>query len=220
MVPPPDAVVGRHGPRAPSSFQRHIGFGNSSPISCPPIANGVATFGCDMEAGDNLVKGATGGAHSQLATEEGSGPLRKVMVHQIVKLGSKMQPEPPVLPSNLLVASSTVHLLKLPMRVHRACGAEGQYSESCSCLASASWKPVPASAWNGMCTESCGDAASAAVALVDSGALHSCVSAELVSRFSLPVKPGGNMEVTLADVSQVEVSQTCCIPLVVCFGDC
>ena len=79
---------------------------------------------------------------------------------------------------------------------------------------------MPASAWNGMCTESCGDAASAAVALVDSGALHSCVSAELVSRFSLPVKPGGDMELTIADGSQLEVSQMCCVPLVVCPGDC
>ena len=79
---------------------------------------------------------------------------------------------------------------------------------------------MPASARNGMCTESCGDAAAAAVALVDSWALHSFVSAELVSKFSLPVKPGGNMEVTLADGSQVEVLLTCCAPLVVCSGDC
>ena len=79
---------------------------------------------------------------------------------------------------------------------------------------------MPASAWNGMCTESCGDAASAAVALVDSGALHSFVSTELVSKFSLPVNPGGNMEVTLADGSQVEVSQTCYVFLLVCSGAC
>ena len=71
-----------------------------------------------------------------------------------------------------------------------------------------------------MCTESCGDAASSAVALVDSGATHSFVSAALLSQFSLPVKPGGDMEATLADGSQVEVSQTCCVPLVVCSGDC
>ena len=51
-------------------------------------------------------------------------------------------------------------------------------------------------------------------------ATHSFVSAVLVSKFSLPVKPGGDMEVTLADGSQVEVSQTCCVPLVVCSGDC
>ena len=70
-----------------------------------------------------------------------------------------------------------------------------------------------------MCTESCGDAASSAVALVDSGSMHSFVSAVLVSKFSLPVKLGGDMEVTLADGSQVEVSQTCCVPLVVCSGD-
>ena len=79
---------------------------------------------------------------------------------------------------------------------------------------------MPAFAWNGMCTESCGDAASAAVALVDSGASHSFVSTELVSRFSLPVNPGGDMEVTVADGSQVEVSQMCCVPLVVRSGDC
>ena len=79
---------------------------------------------------------------------------------------------------------------------------------------------MPASALNGMCTEPCGDAAAAAVALVYSGASHSFVSAELVSKFSLPVKPGGDMEVTLSDGSQVEVSQTCCVPLVVCSGDC
>ena len=79
---------------------------------------------------------------------------------------------------------------------------------------------MPASAWNGMCTESYGDAAFSAVALVDSGATHSFVSAELVSRFNLPVKTGGDMEVTLADGSQVEASLTCCIPLVMCSEDC
>ena len=184
VVPPPDAVVGRYGARAPGHCQHHIGLGDSSPISPLPIANGIATFGCDMGAGDNLVRGATGGAHSQPASEESSGSLQKAMVHQSVKLGSKMQPELPVLPGNLSVASSTVHLLRLPMRVHRACGSEGQCAESCSCLTSASWKPVPASAWNGMCTESCGDAASSAVALVDSGVTHSFVSAALVSKFS------------------------------------
>ena len=85
---------------------------------------------------------------------------------------------------------------------------------------SASWKPVPASAWNGMCTASCGNAASSAMALVNSGAMHNLVSTELVSRFNLPVKPGGDMEVTLADGSHVEASQTCFVPLDVCSGDC
>ena len=70
-----------------------------------------------------------------------------------------------------------------------------------------------------MCTDSCGDATSSAVALVDSGTTHNFVSAALVSKFSLPVKPGGDMHVTLADGSQVEVSQTCCVPLVVYSGD-
>ena len=81
MVPPPDAVVGRHGPRAPGLCQRRVGFGDSSPFSPPAIADGIATFGCDIGAGDNLVRGTTGGAHSQLATEESSGPFLKVMVH-------------------------------------------------------------------------------------------------------------------------------------------
>ena len=105
------------------------------------------------------------------------------------------------------------------MHIRRACGSEGQCLESCSCLNSASWKPVPASTWNGLCTDSCGEAASSAVALVDSGATHSFVSAALVSKYNLPMKLGGDMEVTLADGSQVEVSQTCCVPLVVCSGD-
>ena len=133
-----------------------------------------------MGAGDNLVRGATGGTHCQPATKDSSGLVQNEMVQQHVNLGSEMQPEPPVLPDNPFVASSTMGLLRLPVRVHRACGVEGQCSERCSCLASATWKPVPAFAWNGMCTESCGDAASAAVALVDSGALNSFVSAELV----------------------------------------
>ena len=76
-----------------------------------------------------------------------------------------MQPKPSALPGSLSVASSTVRLPRLPVRVHRACGAEGQCLESCSCLDSASWKPVPASDWNGVCTESYGDAASSAVAV-------------------------------------------------------
>ena len=41
----------------------------------------------------------------------------------------------------------------------------------------------------------------AAVALIDSGATHCFVSATLVAKFELPVKPGGSMEVMLADRS-------------------
>ena len=55
------------------------------------------------------------------------------------------------------------------------------------------------SAWNGLCTEPCGDVDLSAVALVDSGASHIFVPAELVSRFSLPVKPGGDVEVIFGD---------------------
>ena len=79
---------------------------------------------------------------------------------------------------------------------------------------------MPASVRYRLCTESCGDAEFSAVALIDSGAWLSFVSTELVSRFSLLVKPEGEMEVTLANGSQVEVSHTCCVPLVVCSGDC
>ena len=41
----------------------------------------------------------------------------------------------------------------------------------------------------------------AAVALIDSGATHCFVSAALVAKFELLVKPGGSMDVTLADGS-------------------
>ena len=69
VVPPPDAVVGSHGPRAPVSCQNCIGFGDSLPIGPPPIADGIAPFGCAMEVRDNVVMGTTGGALRQLATK-------------------------------------------------------------------------------------------------------------------------------------------------------
>ena len=56
----------------------------------------------------------------------------------------------------------------------------------------------------------------AAVALVDSGATHCFLSAELVAKFELPVKPGGSMDVTLADGSQISALHMCLVPLVVC----
>ena len=43
--------------------------------------------------------------------------------------------------------------------------------------------------------------ATAAVALIDSGATYCFVLATLVAKFELPVKPEGSMEVTLADGS-------------------
>ena len=84
----------------------------------------------------------------------------------------------------------------------------------------ATWKPVLASAWDGLCAGSCRDATSAAVALIDSGATHCFVSEALVAKFGLPVKPGAGMDVTLADGSQVLASQTCLVPLVVCSARC
>ena len=41
----------------------------------------------------------------------------------------------------------------------------------------------------------------AAVALVDSGAMQCFVLATLMVKFELPVKPGGSMDVILADQS-------------------
>ena len=41
----------------------------------------------------------------------------------------------------------------------------------------------------------------ASVALIDIGATNCFVSATLVAKFELTVKPGGSMEVTLADGS-------------------
>ena len=85
MVLPPDAVVGRHGPRAPGRCQCRLGFGNSLPIGPPPIANGIATTGCDMGAGDNLVRDTTGGVHGQPATEQCSGLIQDAVVLKKVK---------------------------------------------------------------------------------------------------------------------------------------
>ena len=82
----------------------------------------------------------------------------------------------------------------------------------------ATWKPARASAWDGLCCAACGDCLTAAVVLVDSGALHCFVSETLVAKFGLPVLPGDGMEVTLADKSQVEASKTCLEPLVVCLA--
>ena len=42
----------------------------------------------------------------------------------------------------------------------------------------------------------------------------------MVGTFGLPVNPGGDIEVTLADGNQVEALQTQYVPLVVCSGDC
>ena len=74
------------------------------------------------------------------------------------------------------------------------------------------------SAWNRKCTESCGDADSSAVALFDSGVTHSFIFAALVNKFSLPVKPGGNMEVTLADGSQVKYHRSIVYPWLYALG--
>ena len=73
------------------------------------------------------------------------------------------------------------------MHVHRACGLGSQCVEGCSCMSVATWKPTRASAWDGLCNAACGDAQTAAVALVDSGASHCFVSEALATKFELPV---------------------------------
>ena len=83
-------------------------------------------------------------------------------------------------------------------------------------MSAATWKPAHAFAWDGLCYAACGDAQTVVVALVDSSASHCFVSETLVTKFGLPVLLGDGMEVTLADRSQVEASQTCLVPLVVC----
>ena len=75
-------------------------------------------------------------------------------------------------------------------------------------------------AWNGFCAGSCHNATMAAVALIDSGAMHFFVSEALVAKFGLPVKPGVGMDVKLADGNQVFALQTCLVHLVVCSTHC
>ena len=60
------------------------------PIEHP--CDGIATFGCAMEAGDTLVRGTTGGVHSQPATGESTGLVQDAVVYKSIKLGSVMQP--------------------------------------------------------------------------------------------------------------------------------
>ena len=52
-------------------------------------------------------------------------------------------------------------------------------------MSKVTWKPVLATAWNGFCAGSCGDATTAAVALMDSGAIHCFMSEALVAKFGL-----------------------------------
>ena len=89
------------------------------------------------------------------------------------------------------------------MHVHWACGVDSQCVEGCSCMSAATWKPARAFAWDGLCCAACGNAQTAAVALVDGSALHYFMSETLVAKFGLPVLPGDGMEVMLADKSQV-----------------
>ena len=62
----------------------------------------------------------------------------------------------------------------------------------------------------------CAQLSTAAVALVNSGATHSFISAKLVSKHGLAVSAGQSILVTLADGSNIEASETCVVPLVFC----
>ena len=84
-MPPPDAVVGRHGPKAPGSCQCHVGFGNSLTIRPPPISDGIAASGCSVGAGDNLVRDASDGVHSQPAAKQSSGLKPEALLLEKVK---------------------------------------------------------------------------------------------------------------------------------------
>ena len=143
-VLPPDAVEGQYRPRVLVCGQRRIGFGDhctQKPHPGPCAWNLRAEDSPDrlaMRPASQLV------AQHQPVTEVCSSGLKaEVEVLETGNESSALQPKLSVLPGSLSVASSTARLLRLPVRVHRACGAEGQCSESCSCLVSASWKPVP-----------------------------------------------------------------------------
>ena len=65
---PSDNVVGYQSSRVLGRGQCCIGFGGYSPISLPPIADGVAGLVCDKEAGETPARGTEGTAHHQPAT--------------------------------------------------------------------------------------------------------------------------------------------------------
>ena len=54
------------------------------------------------------------------------------------------------------------------------------------------------------------------ISLVDSGASHSFFAAKLVEKYQLTVILGTSMVVMLADGSQVTISKTCSIPIIMC----
>ena len=70
--------------------------------------------------------------------------------------------------------------------------------------------------WDGVCSLDCVQLPTAAVALVGSGAMHSFISAYLVSKHGLAVSPGQSMLITFADGSNVEASETFVVTLVFC----
>ena len=156
VTPPPDAVARRCGSKEPGRCQRRVGFGESLPIGPPPIADGIATSGCDMGAGDNLARGTAGHAQRQPATKVCKRvENRQVVVPGSSNFGTLMKPAPPALQGSLLAAASTLRLLRLPVHVHRACGEGSVCADECSCMSKLQWKPVPASAWDGLCANEC-----------------------------------------------------------------
>ena len=97
-VQPPDAVAGWQSSRALGRGQRHVGFGDHSPISPPPITDGVAGLACDKGAGDNPARGTVGLAHHQPATKRVLQQCETVpVVLETTPKGGVNQPAPPVL---------------------------------------------------------------------------------------------------------------------------
>ena len=54
------------------------------------------------------------------------------------------------------------------------------------------------------------------VALVDSGVSHSFVASKFVQKYHLIVNLDTSMVVTLADGSQVEMCESCYVPIITC----
>ena len=78
------------------------------------------------------------------------------------------------------------------------------------------WLPVHEPSLDGCCSKGCELLATAAVVLVDSGAIHSFVSQAIVDKHGLPVHQVDSMQIFLADGHVFHSKTACVVPLVVC----
>ena len=131
VVQPPDAVVGQHRPIVLDCGQRRVGFGDHCTQKPHP-----APCAWNLRAEDNPDRRAMRPASQLVAQHQSTTEVRssglnaEAEVLELKNQGSGLQPKPSALPGSLSVASSTARLLRLPVRVHRACGSEGQCLES------------------------------------------------------------------------------------------